>query len=103
MPLLSDDLRNCLPPLLSQEAVDEPIVYARYFLPDTGWSWYVTEGEPEDEDYVFFGFVAGIEAEFGLFRLSEQESITGTSGQKIEIDSNFKEGKLTDVVPAPDL
>jgi hypothetical protein len=103
MPILSDDLRNRLPPLLSQEAVDEPIVYARYFLPGTVWNWYVTEGEPEDEDYLFFGFVTGIDSEFGLFRLSQLEAVTGTSGQKVEIDLNFKEGKLTDVVPAPDL
>jgi hypothetical protein len=103
MPLLSDHLRNRLPPLLFQEAIDEPIVYARYFLPGTVWDWYVLEGEPEDGDYLFFGFVTGIESEFRLFRLSELESITGTSGQKVKIDPNFKEGKLTDVVPAPDL
>jgi hypothetical protein len=103
MPLLSDDLRNRLPPLLSQEVADEPIVYARYFLPGTVWNWYVTEGEREDGDYLFFGFVTGIESEFRLFRLSELESATGSTGQKVEIDPNFKEGKLTDVVPAPDL
>jgi hypothetical protein len=103
MPLLSDDLRNRLPPLLSQEAIDEPIVYARYFLPGTVWNWYVTEGEPEDGDYLFFGFVTGIESDFRLFRLSELESITGVAGQTVEVDVNFKEGKLTDVVPAPDL
>ena len=103
MALLDDDLKGRLPPLLSQEAVDEPTVYARYFLPGTVWNWYVTEGEPEDKDYLFFGFVTGIEPEFGLFRLSDLENMTGTSGQKVEVDLNFKEGKLTDVVPAPDL
>jgi hypothetical protein len=103
MPLLTDDLKGRLPALLSQEAVDDPIVYARYFLPDTIWAWYVIEGEAEDGDYLFFGFVTGIDSEFGLFRLSQLEAVTGTSGQKVEIDQNFKEGKLTDVVPAPDL
>ncbi len=103
MPLLTDDLKGRLPPLLSQEAVDDPIVYARYFLPGTIWAWYVTEGEPEDGDYLFFGFVTGLDSEFGLFRLSQLEAVTGTSGQKVELDPSFKEGKLTDVVPAPDL
>ena len=88
---------------MSQEADPDPIVYTRYFLPGTIWAWYVIEGEAEDGDYLFFGFVAGLESEFGLFRLSELESITGTTGQKVELDQNFKEGKLTDVVPSPDL
>ena len=103
MSLLSDDLKSRLPPLLSQEAAPDPIVYARYFLPGTIWAWYVIEGGAEDNDYLFFGFVTGLDSEFGLFRLSELEAATGMSGQKVEIDQNFKEGKLTDVVPAPDL
>jgi hypothetical protein len=103
MQLLPDELRSRLPPLLSQEAADEPTVYARYFLPGTHCNWYVLEGEPDDGDFLFFGFVTGIADEFGQFRLSELDAITGPSGQTLEIDSNFKEGKLTDVVPAPDL
>ena len=103
MELLPDELRSRLPPLLSQEAADEPVVYARYFLPGTRRNWYVIEGEPEDGDFLFFGFVTGIADEFGQFRLSEPLSITGPSGQAVESDPNFKEGKLTDVVPAPDL
>jgi hypothetical protein len=102
MELLPDDLKIRLPPLLSQEAADEPIVYARYLLPGTRWTWSVLEAEPEDSDYLFFGFVTGIADEFGHFRLSELESLTGPSGQKVERDTNFTEGKLTDVVPAPD-
>jgi len=38
MELLPDELRTRLPPLLSQEAADEPVVYARYFLPNTRWN-----------------------------------------------------------------
>ena len=102
MELLPDELKIRLPPLLSQEAADEPIVYARYFLPGTRWNWYVIEGEPADGDYLLFGFVTGIADEFGHFRLSELESITGPSGQKVDRDPNFTEGKLTNVLPAPD-
>ena len=66
MELLPDELKTRLPPLLSQEAADEPVVYARYFLPDTEWNWYVIEGEPEDGDFLFFGFVFGIAERFRL-------------------------------------
>ena len=61
-----------------------------YFLPGTGWSWYVTEGEEESNgDWLFFGFVVGIEREWGSFRLSELTSVTGPMGLKIERDRWF--------------
>ena len=41
MPLLTDDLRSRLPPLLSQEAEGDPMVFARYSLAGTGLAWYV--------------------------------------------------------------
>ena len=102
MELLPDELKARLPPLRSQEAADEPVVYARFYLPGTGRNWYPIEGEPEDEDYLFFGFVAGIADEFDHFRLSELEALRGPSGQTVERDLTFTEGRLTDVVPAPD-
>lgn len=103
MELLPDDLKTRLPPLLSQEAADEPVVYARYFLPDTDWNWYVIEGEPEDGDFLFFGFVTGLEPEFGHFLLSELQSLHSPNGETVQRDLSFTEGKLTDVVPAPDV
>jgi hypothetical protein len=100
--LLTDQLRARLPPLYSQEAAADPVVYAKFFLPGTAWTWYVTEGSPEDEDYKFFGYVIGLEHEFGYFLLSELEGVRTALGLKVERDLNFKEGNLTDVVPAPD-
>jgi hypothetical protein len=38
-------------------------------LPGNRWAWYLIEGEPDGDDYLFFGFVFGIEDEFGHFRL----------------------------------
>ena len=102
MKLLSDELRARLPPLYSQEAESEPMVYAKFFLPGTGWTWYVTEGSEQDGDFLFFGFVVGFESEFGYFLLSELESVTTPLGLHVERDLSFREGKLTDVVPAPD-
>ncbi len=102
MPLLSEELRAQLPSLYSQEAESEPFVYARWFLPGTDWVWYVIEGEAASEDYVLFGFVFGIENEFGYFQLSELESLRSPTGACVECDLTFTEGRLTDVVPAPD-
>jgi hypothetical protein len=102
MKLLTDELRARLPPLYSQEAEAEPVIYAKYFLPGTGWTWYVMEGSEQGGDFLFFGFVVGLESEFGYFLLSELESVRTPLGLAVERDLTFPEGKLTDVVPAPD-
>ena len=103
MKLLTDELRARLPALYAQEAETEPIVYAKFFLPGTGWTWYVTEGSQQEGDYLFFGFVVGLESEFGYFLLSELENVRTPPGLTVERDLAFREGKLTDVVPAPEL
>ena len=102
MKLLTDELRARLPPLYSQEAEAEPMVYAKFFIPGTGWTWYVTECNAQDEDFLFFGFVVGFESEFGYFLLSELESVRNQLDLGVERDLAFREGRLTDVVPAPD-
>jgi hypothetical protein len=102
MKLLTDELRARLPPLYSQEAEADPIVYAKFFLPGTGWTWYVTEGSPRGDDFLFFGFVVGLESEFGYFVFSELESVRTSLVVGVERDLTFREGRLTDVVPAPD-
>ena len=101
MPLLDDELRGRLPPLFAQEADMDPTVYCRFHLPGTSQAWYVTEGMPDGQDFVFFGFVAGPN-EFRQFRLSELERMRGLCGSQVERDPAFTEGRLTDVVPAPD-
>lgn len=102
MKLLPDELRQRLPALYAQEAEADPVVYAKFFLPGTNWSWYVTEGSPREDDFLFFGFVVGQTSEFGYFLLLELEAIRGPFGFVVERDLTFREGRLTDVVPAPD-
>ena len=102
MKLLTDELRARLPPLYSQEAEAEPVVYAKFIMPGTRWTWYVTEGSEQEGDFLFFGFVVGLESEFGYFLLSELETVRRPLNLSVERDLTFREGKLTDVVPAPD-
>ena len=102
MKLLDDQLRARLPPLYAQEAEAEPRVYAKFFMPGTGWTWYVTEGSEQEGDFLFFGFAVGLESEFGYFLLSELASVRTQLGLQVERDLYFSEGKLTDVAPAPD-
>jgi len=104
MPLFTDDLRNRLPPLNSQEAETDPVVYIRFFVPGTELAWYPIEGKPQGEDYLFFGWIAGSRNEFDSFRLSELEAFRGLPElQRVERDPAYAAGRLTDVVPPPAL
>jgi hypothetical protein len=88
--LLPDKLRKSLPPLYSQENVKDPVVHIKFFTPDSNWTWYVTEGSPEGDDFIFFGYVVGFEKEWGYFTLSELIGARGPSGMKIERDLHFQ-------------
>ena len=104
MELLIDDLRSRLPPLNGQEAETDPVVYARFSVPGMELAWYPIEGEPQGEDFLFFGWISGSRNEFDFFRLSELKAFRGLLElQRVERDPAFAEGRLTDVVPAPDL
>jgi hypothetical protein len=102
MKLLTKELRRILPALYSQEHNPNPTVFAKFFTPDSNWTWWVTEGLPEGEDFRFFGFVRGFENEWGYFMLSEIESARGPLGLPIERDLSFQPGPFHDVVLASD-
>ena len=99
MQLLPVELREQIPKLYSQEHVkmQEKTVHAKFFFPAGNWTWFVTEGEDEGDDYVFFGYVIGFEAEFGYFTLNELENIN-VNGLTVERDLHFKPGKFADVI-----
>jgi len=89
MELLPQDLRNRLPPLYAQEGVADPTIHARFFTPDSSWTWYATEGSAGDDDFIFFGYVIGLEKEWGYFALSELVGARGPRGLPIERDLYF--------------
>lgn len=100
MKLLTEELRARIPPLYSQEDESNPVVHAKFFTPDSNWSWWVTEGSPEGADFRFFGFVQGFEDEWGYFVLSELEAARGPLGLPIERDLYFQPARFKDVVSA---
>ena len=98
MELLPAELRARLPKLYAQEENRDPIVHVKYFTPDSSWTWYATEGEPEGDDFRFFGYVIGHAAELGYFMLSELASARGPLGLPIERDLHFTPAPLSEVL-----
>ena len=98
MELLPADLRASLPPLYSQEHNPNPRVHLKFFTPDSDWTWFVTEGQPQDDDFIFFGYVCGFEEEWGYFMLSELAGIGERGRMPIERDIHFDPGPFPEVI-----
>ncbi|MGH9946434.1 MAG: DUF2958 domain-containing protein [Pyrinomonadaceae bacterium] len=98
--LLNDVLSSRLPKLRSQEDSADPIVYARFFFPASGWAWFVTEGEAQVNELLFFGYVIGFEREWGYFTLRELEEVE-VCGMKIERDLDFEPAPFSKSVTEP--
>lgn len=97
MQLLTQELRAQLPRLYAQESVADPIVYAKFFTPDSSWTWYVTEGQEDGDDFRLFGYVVGFEAEWGYFLLSELEAARGPLRLLIERDLYFEPRRFSTI------
>ena len=97
MKLLTKAIRKQLPPLYSTEEtpLEEKIAQVKFFTPDSSWTWYAVEFDGED---IFWGWVQGIEEEFGTFSLSELQSVRGKLGLPVERDKFFEPTPLKELM-----
>ncbi len=84
---IDKNLQN-MPPLYAQESVVHPILYARYYLKECDWGWYVMEYSPLQQ--LCFGLVVGDEMELGYFCLDELERLQQRCGMEVVRDYQFK-------------
>ena len=94
MKLLTKAIEAALPKLGATDGtpLEQKKVVAKFFTPDSNWTWFVFEGEREEGEMIFFGMVHGFEKEMGYFSLNELETVTGPLGLHIERDLHC-EGK----------
>jgi hypothetical protein len=98
MKLMTKAVEARIPALYSQEKNPNPTAQAKFFTPWSNWTWYVLEGEKqEDGDWLFFGYVVGQEKELGYFTLNELASVRGRFNLKIERDMYFNPTPLADI------
>ena len=96
MKLLTKELEAKLPPLYTNDGKgDEAIALVKFFTPDSSWTWYATEYDPNER--VFFGLVDGLEKELGYFSLDELESVRGPLGLRIERDIYFEPTRIKEL------
>ena len=100
---LPSEIREVLPKLYSQQCIRDtpqrpnPLVILKLFLPGTGWTWYITEGEPEGDDFTFFGLTVGLEPELGYISLNELRGAKSRLGLRVERDLHFIPCRLRDI------
>jgi len=99
MKLLTKTLRK---KVLKAKRDNEKII-CKFFNPAGSWNWYVLSGELANEndpdgDVYFYGYVEGFENEFGIFSLSELESIKLPFGLGIERDLYFSSVSINKIM-----
>ena len=93
MKLLTKEIKAKLPKLYSQDDVADPIAHIKFFTPDAGWTWYISEGEKQEEgDWLFFAKVISPimpDGELGYVSLAELQKVRGALGLPVERDLYF--------------
>ena len=105
MPLLPAFERLQLPPPGSHKDNEEPTIHLHFYVPDSPSQWYVTEGSPVGDDFVFFVFHISSELEenwkWEKFGLSDLKAFGSDNCAVVVRDPEFKAGLFTDVIPHP--
>lgn len=94
MKLLTKNIIKKLPKLYASEGNKDPMIWCKFFTPDSNWTWYAMEFDGKD---TFYGLVDGFERELGYFSLSEISSVRGHLGLFVERDMYFTPCKLTEI------
>lgn len=88
MKLLTKQNLKDLPALYSQDGKGmEAVAQVKFFTPDSNFTWYATEYDPETE--TFFGLVDGFDKELGYFTLKDLQSVRGGLNLPVERDRYF--------------
>lgn len=84
-------------PLHSQEGkAKKAVCIAKFFIGN--WTWYILEGNREDDDFIMFGIVInGMGNEYGYTSLNELENICVHGLFQVERDLYFEWQKLEDI------
>lgn len=89
MKLITKALEKKIPPIDSQDGKGmDATAFVKIFTPDSQWTWYITEMDPETGEC--FGKVCGLESELGYFSIEQLEAIRGPLGLPVERDRYFE-------------
>lgn len=97
MKLLTAELRAQLPAIYAQSEKPDPMIFIKLFTPDSNWTWFITEGQQEEDDFILFGYVNGHCLELGYVSLNELQRLRGPRGLPLERDLHFEPAPWSEV------
>ena len=94
--LMTKELEKIIPKMYSDEdtKLEDKIVYAKFFTPDSNWTWFILEWDSKD---TLFAMVHGHEKELDYVSLAELENVRGPLGLKVERDLHFTPTRYGDI------
>jgi hypothetical protein len=93
--LMPEEIAETIPKLYETEHETDPVVNLKWFTPDSSWTWYVLEYDPDEK--LCFGLVQGHEVELGYFSLPEIENIRGPMGMPPERDLYWSPTPISEI------
>ena len=85
--MMTEELKKQLPPLYSQEEVEDPEILAHYFNPYGRGDWFGIEFGADDR---FFGYCCIHCCELGYFSLQElEETYVNIEGVKLPLERDL--------------
>jgi hypothetical protein len=95
--LLPLTLRQNIPRLGTTSEETDPMLWARLFNPVSGWSWYLIELEPLEQDAILYVYEVGWDAQLTYYNASDLDLHAAQVGTANQIDTTFRTCRLSEV------
>ena len=97
MKLITPELEKTIPAFYSSEDIelDDKMVYAKFFLADADWTWYIFEYDKLRNE--IFALVDGLDRELDYAYVEALEQVRGHMGLHVERDLYFTPTRFGDL------
>jgi hypothetical protein len=97
---IPEELRAKIPQLGEASEQEDPMVWLKLTCEQAGWTWYIIEMQPLQQDAIFYGYRVGWDEELTHFNQSDLELSSAQWGFPIVQDEGFVPCRLSEVQTA---
>jgi hypothetical protein len=97
---IPEELRANIPQLGEASEQDDPMLWLKLTCEQAGWTWYIIEMQPLEQDAIFYGYKVGWDEELTYFNQSDLELSSAEWGFPIVQDEGFAPCRLSEVQAA---
>jgi hypothetical protein len=94
------ELRAQIPQLGEASGEEDPMAWVKFTCEQAGWTWYIIEMQPLQQDAIFYGYRVGWDEELTHFNQSDLELLSAQWGFPIVRDETFVPCRLSEVLTA---